>query len=66
MNEKVEENSRWEEHSAGLGRGRRSLVVPGKDWRAWKMKQMANRERKMTRDQIRERVEQRADICRPL
>ena len=42
---------------------------PGCVWNrleAWKMEQMANRERKMTRDQIRERAKQRAVICRPL
>lgn len=36
-----EEDSSWEEHSEGPGRGSGSLTVPRTDWRAEKMEQTA-------------------------
>lgn len=66
MNEEVKENFRWEEHSVGPGKCKKSQDVTEGDWRVGKIEQMADRERKMARDQVRERVELTIVICGPL
>lgn len=49
---------RWEEHSVGPGRRRESLAVTRRDMRA-------GREKKTSRDQAQERVEQTIVVCGP-
>lgn len=57
MNEEVDEDSRWEEHSVWSGRGRGRLAETGTDGRV-------ERERKVARGQVREGGEKTMS-CRP-